>query len=277
MKKYLVWLCIASLSVVLAGCDWSAGGSSDGFNTSKGAGVNINVSGVYSGAINGRAVERTSGAGQILSLVVSQSGNTVEVTDNQGSRYQGTIGAPGAVATATGGIYPAGAELVQYQINFSGKDNVAAQDVEFVGTIHAVSVSDIRGTSSTSGSSTTDQNTRTTTETVVDVVKDTTTDTITTTIGAPGDPFYRVTTQVIVTDNSTADVISNTTTTTGTSSTTTTRTYSITEANTQMRLEGTWIEAGGLSARVDAISRGVGGTITETSTETVEAEPAEVE
>ncbi|HNR95178.1 MAG TPA: hypothetical protein PKK36_11290, partial [Kiritimatiellia bacterium] len=201
MKKYLVWLCIASLSVVLAGCDWSAGGSSDGFNTSKGAGVNINVSGVYSGAINGRAVERTSGAGQILSLVVSQSGNTVEVTDNQGSRYQGTIGAPGAVATATGGIYPAGAELVQYQINFSGKDNVAAQDVEFVGTIHAVSVSDIRGTSSTSGSSTTDQNTRTTTETVVDVVKDTTTDTITTTIGAPGDPFYRVTTQVIVTDN----------------------------------------------------------------------------
>jgi len=277
MKKYLVWLCIASLSVVLAGCDWSAGGSSDGFNTSKGAGVNINVSGVYSGAINGRAVERTSGAGQILSLVVSQSGNTVEVTDNQGSRYQGTIGAPGAVATATGGIYPAGAELVQYQINFSGKDNVAAQDVEFVGTIHAVSVSDIRGTSSTSGSSTTDQNTRTTTETVVDVVKDTTTDTITTTIGAPGDPFYRVTTQVIVTDNSTGDVISNTTTTTGTSSTTTTRTYSITEANTQMRLEGTWIEAGGLSARVDAISRGVGGTITETSTETVEAEPAEVE
>ncbi|HNS81837.1 MAG TPA: hypothetical protein PKM67_10310 [Kiritimatiellia bacterium] len=277
MKKYLVWLCIASLSVVLAGCDWSAGGSSDGFNTSKGAGVNINVSGVYSGAINGRAVERTSGAGQILSLVVSQSGNTVEVTDNQGSRYQGTIGAPGAVATATGGIYPAGAELVQYQINFSGKDNVAAQDVEFVGTIHAVSVTDIRGTSSTSGSSTTDQNTRTTTETVVDVVKDTTTDTITTTIGAPGDPFYRVTTQVIVTDNSTGDVISNTTTTTGTSSTTTTRTYSITEANTQMRLEGTWIEAGGLSARVDAISRGVGGTITETSTETVEAEPAEVE
>ena len=277
MKKYLVWLCIASLSVVLAGCDWSAGGSSDGFNTSRGAGVNINVSGVYSGAINGRAVERTSGAGQILSLVVSQSGNTVEVTDNQGSRYQGTIGAPGAVASATGGIYPAGAELVQYQINFSGKDNVAAQDVEFVGTIHAVSVSDIRGTSSTSGSSTTDQNTRTTTETVVDVVKDTTTDTITTTIGAPGDPFYRVTTQVIVTDNSTGDVISNTTTTTGTSSTTTTRTYAITEANTQMRLEGTWIEAGGLSARVDAISRGVGGTITETSTETVEAEPAEVE
>ncbi len=277
MKKYLVWLCIASLSVVLAGCDWSAGGSSDGFNTSRGAGVNINVSGVYSGAINGRAVERTSGAGQILSLVVSQSGNTVEVTDNQGSRYQGTIGAPGAVATATGGIYPAGAELVQYQINFSGKDNVAAQDVEFVGTIHAVSVTDIRGTSSTSGSSTTDQNTRTTTETVVDVVKDTTTDTITTTIGAPGDPFYRVTTQVIVTDNSTGDVISNTTTTTGTSSTTTTRTYSITEANTQMRLEGTWIEAGGLSARVDAISRGVGGTITETSTETVEAEPVEAE
>ena len=277
MKKYLVWLCIASLSVVLAGCDWSAGGSSDGFNTSRGAGVNINVSGVYSGAINGRAVERTSGAGQILSLVVSQSGNTVEVTDNQGSRYQGTIGAPGAVASATGGIYPAGAELVQYQINFSGKDNVAAQDVEFVGTIHAVSVTDIRGTSSTSGSSTTDQNTRTTTETVVDVVKDTTTDTITTTIGAPGDPFYRVTTQVIVTDNSTGDVISNTTTTTGTSSTTTTRTYSITEANTQMRLEGTWIEAGGLSARVDAISRGTGGTITETSTETVEAEPAEVE
>lgn len=278
MKKFLVWLCIASLSVVLAGCDWTGGGSSDGFNTSQGAGVNINISGVYAGAINGRAVERTSGAGQILSLVISQAGNTVEVRDNQGSHYRGTVGAPGAVAKATGGVYPAGAELVQYQINFAGKDEVAAQDVEFVGTLHAISVTDIRGTasSSTRGSTTTDQQTRTKTETVVDVENDTTTDTITTTIGKPGDPYYRVTTQVIVTQTSTGDVISNTTTTTGTSSqtTTTTREYSISEANTQMRLEGTWIEAGGLSARVDAIGRPAGGAITETSTETTTTDTA---
>ncbi|MGD9873063.1 MAG: hypothetical protein AB7T27_02220 [Kiritimatiellia bacterium] len=277
MKKYLVWLCIASLSVVLAGCDWSSGGSSDGFNTSQGAGVNINVSGVYAGAIGGRAVERTSGAGQILSLVISQSGNTVEVTDNQGSRYQGTVGSPGAVARASGGIFPAGAELVQYQINFSGKDEVAGQDIEFVGTLHAISVSDIRGTSSSSSSTRTDENVRTTTETVVNPVNDTTTQTIVNEYGAEGTAYYEVITQVIVTQTSTGDVISNTTTTTGTSSSTTTRSYSITEANTQMRLEGTWIEAGGLSARVDAIARPAGGSITETSTETTTTDAAATE
>ena len=274
MKKYLVWLCIASLSVVLAGCDWSSGGSSDGFNTSQGAGININISGVYAGAIGGRAVERTSGAGQILSLVVSQSGNTVEVSDNQGSRYQGTIGSPGAVAKATGGVFPAGAELVQYQINFSGKDEVAAQNIEFVGIIHVISVTDIRGTSSTSGSTTTDQSTRTTTETEVDPVNDTTTVTYHYT-DCSVDPNNCVTRdRVVVTQTSTGDVISDVTTTTGSTTTSSTRTYSITEVNSQLRLEGTWIEAGGLSARVDAISRGAGGTITESSSEVVAEEPA---
>ena len=277
MKKYLVWLCIASLSVVLAGCDWSSGGSSDGFNTSQGAGVNINVSGVYAGAIGGRAVERTSGAGQILSLVISQSGNTVEVTDNQGSRYQGTVGSPGAVARASGGIFPAGAELVQYQINFSGKDEVAGQDIEFVGTLHAISVSDIRGTASSSSSTRTDEDVHTTTETVVNPVNDTTTQTIVNEYGTPGTAYHEIITQVIVTQTSTGEVISNTTTTTGTSSSTTTRSYSITEANTQMRLEGTWIEAGGLSARVDAIARPAGGSITETSTETTTTDAAATE
>jgi hypothetical protein len=80
----------------LVGCDWSSNSTS--LNTSQGAGVNINFSGVYDGNLaGGKAVDKPT-KGNILRLVISQSGNRVEVVDNQGSRYEGTVGSPGVVS-----------------------------------------------------------------------------------------------------------------------------------------------------------------------------------
>ena len=117
MKKWTCCVSMAALVLGLAftvGCDWSAGGTDDGFNTSQGAGVNINFSGVYDGALGGgRAVSQTSGAGAIWRLVISQGGNRVDVTDNQGSTYSGTVGSPGAVSAGSSGVFPAGAQPLQ--------------------------------------------------------------------------------------------------------------------------------------------------------------------
>ncbi len=44
--------------------------------------------------------------------------------------------------------------------------------------------------------------------------------------------------------------------------------YYITEANTQYRLEGTWMEEDGVVSQVDAISKGSSATITSTETTT---------
>ncbi|MBN1267947.1 MAG: hypothetical protein JXB04_00010 [Kiritimatiellae bacterium] len=262
MKKWLAVILCVGLSVsmgLFVGCEWSSGGGDDSFNTSRGAGININFSGVYNGMLGGgRAVAQTSGAGAISRLVISQGGNTVEVTDNQGSTYRGSVGSPGAVSSATGGSYPAGAELVQAQITWSGKDEVAQRDVEFVGVIHVIAVTDIQGTTSADTSSDSDTDTETKTYKVVqggktNIVQETivvtpigSTKTTITIDGETGEELSRVSEEI----------------STDTSSTSATTTFSITEANSQYRLEGTWIEDGGVSAQVDARSAGTSGIIT---------------
>lgn len=85
----------------------------------------------------------------------------------------------------------------------------------------------------------------------------------TTTIGSSGDPFYSVTIVTTTIENSTGKEISRTTETT--------TTYNITEANSQYRLQGTWIEDGGVSTTVDALSPGTAGVITSTATTTTGA------
>lgn len=274
MKCMMLAASLVGVGLVLgAGCDWSSGG--DSLNTSQGAGVNINFSGVYNGNISGRAVDRTS-AGTISHLTIRQSGNRVEVTDSQGSRYSGSVGAPGVVSQPTGdGGYPPGAELVQSQISWAGKDGVAQREVEFVGIIHAVTVDDIKGSqevktstaNDSSSSSSSAGGTKTTTETTSD--GDTTTETTTTTINAP--PVQKVTVTVTVRNKQTGEVLEqNTTTRTEASQTQssevitqTVNTYVMTEANIQYRLEGTWIEKDSpIVSRVDAISRGTYGIIT---------------
>ena len=148
----------------LVGCDWSSNSTS--LNTSQGAGVNINFSGVYDGNLaGGKAVDKPT-KGNILRLVISQSGNRVEVVDNQGSRYEGTVGSPGVVSQPdSSGAYPIGAELVQAQISFSGKDEVSQRNIQFVGIIHAVAVEDVNGESKTSTSTDTDGTNNSKTET----------------------------------------------------------------------------------------------------------------
>lgn len=255
MKKWTVFAG-AALAVLVAvlwvGCEWTTGGTDEGLNTSRGAGLNINFSGVYRGMLSGgRAVARTS-AGNITHLVINQSGNALEVTDNQGSHYRGAVGSPGVVAEATSGVYPAGAELVQAQVSWSGKDEVAQRNVEFVGVIHVIAVTDIQGT--TSEDTRTQQSTRTYTQVIgihTNLVVEITTP-------VPGGTV--VTT--IVYDEHTGREISRTEERIRSRSSTTE--FSITEANSQYRLEGTWIEEGGVTAQVDARSPGTSGVIATT-------------
>lgn len=257
------------------GCDWSSSGTS--LNTSRGAGVNINISGVYHGNYDGgRAVSSTS-AGNITRLVISQSGNRVEVVDNQGSRYEGTVGAPGVVADpGTDGSYPAGAELVQSQISFSGKDGVSGRDIEFVGIIHVVSVTDVKGEITGGGETNATSRTDTENDTVTKTESrnDGTNTVVTTivTVGNPGDPFYQQNTTTVTYDNQTGRVVNRVDTSVGSdieadSSYSGSYTeYEITEANSQYRLEGTWVEQGGNVSGVDALSSGSAGLITTTTT-----------
>lgn len=263
-----------ALSVVLfqSGCEWSSSG--DSMNTSKGAGVNINFSGVYHGTgSGGKAVSSTSG-GSITRLVISQAGNAVEVVDNHGSRYKGTIGSPGAIRNPSGGVYNTGDELVQSQMSFSGTDNSSGKKVQFVGVVHAVTVTDIRGTVTGSGSTNSSSQTDSSDQQDVQTsrVNNGTNTVVTTivTVGSPGDPFYQQTTTTVTYDNASGREVSRTQSSVGSNSSSDSSSsgsyteYSITEANTQYRLEGTWIEEGGKSSGVDALSSGSSGLITTT-------------
>lgn len=270
MNKGMIWTAAAAIGAALAmsGCDWSSGGGATSFNTSRGAGVNINLSGVYRGEYGGGiAVENTT-AGNITTLTIRQTGNRVEVRDNQGSVYTGTVGSPGLVSEPDeNGVYPAGAELVQGQINFSGKDGVSARDIEFAGIIHVVAVTDIRGNSSSSTQSSGNASRDETTRTIQNGDGTTTTETILT-IGEEGSEFYQVETTVVVTEDSTGRVISSTRTSEGSTTRTESTEFSISEASSQYRLEGTWVEVGGRTSGVRARSPGTSGLITTTSTTT---------
>ena len=278
------------------GCDWSSGGGTNSFNTSQGAGVNINFSGVYRGELSGgKVVDKTSG-GNIQALTISQTGNRLTIVDNQGSTYTGTVGSPGLLALPDGTI-PAGADFVQSQVSFSGKDGVSARDIEFVGIIHAVSVRDIQGKTtekvdvSSSGSGSTNFNNSGSSTTggsqSTRVFNDgTNTTTITITIVPLPNGGSSTTTTEVTTENQTGREVSRNVTTSnssgsgsgsssGSGSTATTTTFTdfqISEANTQYRLEGTWIEQGGFTSGVKARSPGSAGSIQTTDTETAPVE-----
>lgn len=276
---------VATALYLGTGCDWSSQGTS--LNTSQGAGININYSGVYNGTFGGGLAVRRTSKGNIVRLVINQAGNRIQVVDNQGSRYEGTVGAPGSISSAgADGTYSAGAQLVESQISFSGRDGVAQKDIEFVGIFHAVAVQDVRGTttSESSGSGTT--NATSTTDTDIEEGETTTTinDGVNTTrideliVGVQGSPgVFIKETITTVTKNETGEVVtrtaeSETVTVNGESnvegsSVVRTTTYTITEANTQYRLEGTWIEKDStIVSDVDALSPGASGSITTTTT-----------
>lgn len=215
---------LATSMGIITGCEWEDSGT---FNTSQGAGSSVNFSGFYrpkSGAV--------LVGSNITHLVLSQVGNSIEVRDSNNSYYSGSVGSPGTVVNrdpATGS-YPAGAIMVESQINFSGYNEVTSQDVNFYGIIHAVAVNDVRGVDTTAGTSF--DNTST-----LDVLV----------TPAPGTTF------------------SLTSTTNQNASTTITTTYEITEANSQYVLQGNWVE-GGASYTVDAIAPAVSGTFSSGTT-----------
>jgi hypothetical protein len=249
------WGVLSGLLVALVaviGCDWTTGGS--GYGSGQ---ANVNFSGTYRGNMSGgRAVERTTG-GNIVRLVVSQQGSALEVLDNNGSVYRGRIGSVAVVSVpdrtadsfsdsnVEANTFGAGTQLAQAQVSWSGQDNVAAKEVQFVGTIHAVAVTDIRGNLS--------QQVNESVETSESIEGDTIVRTTTIT-SAQG-------TTVIteVRDRETGQVISRNETSSGTSNAESQ--FVLTAANTQYRLEGTWVEQGGAVAGVDALSSGAAGAI----------------
>lgn len=273
VKKVVAIGGIAALAGALmfnGGCEWSGGGGADSFNTSQGAGINVNFSGVYHGHYpGGKAVENSSGAA-ITRLTLTQSGDSIQVLDNNGNQYSGHVGSPGAVFTPTEAnpVIPAGAQLMQAQVNFSGTDGSSGREINFVGIVHVVSVTDIKSTTQTSGSGSTNASSTSSSQpiTTTQTHNDGTNTTVTTTIVTPVSTIVTVETH----NNQTGQTISKTTTETAnkgqsqTQGTSQTQTYTITEANSQYRLEGQWVEKGGNSSGVDALSSGASGVVSQT-------------
>lgn len=222
---------VSCMVAMFLGCEWESS-SDDGFNTSKGAGATVNFSGVYRAKSGGVIV------GNITQLVVAQAGNTVEVWDNNNSYYKGSVGSPGVVANidSSTGAYPAGALLVQAQMNFSGKDEATHDMASFVGVVHAVAVNDVSGNTVTISSG---NSGATNASTVV-------------TINAPP----------ILINNNSGNATSNSV------ATTVTTTYTITEANAQYVLDGNWVEDGNAIGSVSAISPASSGVITTSASTT---------
>ncbi len=240
-------------TVAMVGCDWSSNGTST--NTSRGAGAQVNWTGVYFGQLSGgRAVADTSG-GPITRLVITQAGNRLEVLDNNGSRYEGTVGSPGVVAsprldTETGQVtYPAGAQIVQSQINWKGRDEVAAKDIEFVGVLYIITVTDVQGQTSTR----TQGNNNTTT---TDVENGEGVESEKVSVTGPTNSVTTTTTTKVNSTNTTSR-----STQTDNNNTTTTSTFNISDANSQYKLQGTWIETEGKVSNFHARSAGSSGVV----------------
>lgn len=222
MKKFsliVVFGLLAGMTAVFVGCDWES--TEDGFNTSKGAGALINFSGVYRARSGGYLV-----ASNITQLVLNQSGNTVEVWDNNNSYYRGSVGSPGVLSSqdSVTGVYPAGATMVQSQLNFNGLNEVTGNNVSFIGIIHAVAITDVQGT---------------TTQTLVSN-------------GQTNSQTFNLSAPPITTGSSTVSNNQN--------QVTTSVQYQITENNTQYLLDGNWVEEHGIQASVTGIAPAVAGT-----------------
>lgn len=275
-------VCLLSVLAGLSSCDWSGGSGSD-FNTSRG-GLNINLSGFYRGVgSGGRAVSATTG-GNKTNFTIQQSGNVLEVTDNNGQKYRGNVGSPLAVATpSTLGVIPTGAQLANFQVNWSGKDGTAGKNIQFTGVVNVVAVTDIRASTSRqlNVNDTTATNTATDNQTGGSVNNNQTTTTVTNNEGVNGSQTVSTgpgggtatetftdstgTTQTITTGTNNSNTSTVNATTTNTSqdrtSSATESTFALGDANTQYRMRGTWIENGGVVGNVDAISPGAGGVL----------------
>jgi len=248
ISRNIYWR-IAALGLMLSsfgaliGCDWTTGGES--INSSSEA--NVNFSGFYRGNLSGgRAVSPATG-GIISSLVIQQIGETIEVRDSNGSVYMGRIFGVTSAAGA-GDVAAAGSTLVHAQVVWEGQDNIAAKNIQFAGTIRVVTVEDIVSSSSSNDSESTTETT--------DESEDSSE--FTSEIGVD----LGIGTNTTSTSSTTLNSESTTSTQTSTSSSG--KEFSLTDANSQYRLQGTWVEVGGKNAQVDALAAGNAGTVTST-------------
>ncbi|MCC5845431.1 MAG: hypothetical protein JJU05_14370 [Verrucomicrobia bacterium] len=211
----LMSLTALSATVFLVACDWESGSQAN-FNSRAN---NVNISGVYEGQLSGgRAVSNTSN-GTIRSLNIQQSGNTIRVLDNQGSRYDGRVSAPAVTSETQSSSIGTNAVVASFQLGFSGRDGVAARDIEFSGSLTLATITSVQASSSE-------------TERLSQSGR--------TVSGAP-----------IVDGNNTI--------TSGSSSTTfnesiVSNEFELNDSNAAMRLRGTWVERGGVVASVNAVA-----------------------
>lgn len=236
-KVSLIGLCGAF--AIFQGCDWDDTGSGS-YNTSQGGGINVNFSGYYRPKSGSFLV-----TSNVTHFVMTQIGNSLEVYDNNNSYYTGSIGSPGMMSEPNVSTmdYPAGAEMLQAQVSFSGKNAATGQDVSFVGVIHVVAVDDVQGTTSTETTTAVDStSTNTLGVTSIDIVAPPVTISDTTTTESEDSNGVELTVE-------------------------TTTTYQITEQNTQYVLDGNWIEGGAVTG-ISAIAPGTASTFSSSSSET---------
>ena len=244
------------LVVGMTGCEWEYAGS--GFDTSSGAGIDFNFTGLYRQK-TARSVVRGL---PIAHLILTQTGNVIEVLDSRNIYLKGMVGAPGVVtdADAAGG-YPPGADVAQASMTFSGNG------IQFVGVVRVISITDIAGVTVTDTHTETEEDSETKTDTKDKTEPDT--DVTTTEIPVidlvTGEEIGTVTQETgHENENTSTKEETETDEKTDTVTTTETTTYTINESSAMYVLEGNWVEGGNVYA-VSAMARANAGGFTLTS------------
>jgi hypothetical protein len=193
--------------------------------------ANINFSGSYKGTHHNNEIapdleestnQNVHGTAELTTLYISQSGDSLSVTDNRGSQYSGSMDTT-EVASVEGDIQP-GEEMAHASIDFSGYDNAAKYFIHFSGTLKVVATAVIEP----------------------EVVH-------------TGD-IFSVTAQLNEDPASSTNAPDNGSTNQF-SSIDAQLVYTLTSGNTRYILEGTWSQEGGRSDQADAAAPGAGGTI----------------
>lgn len=256
--------------VMTTGC----GDTSDsGYRTSGGA--EINYTGFFQG-IDGRPMVSASSGAPIRTMTLFQTGSTLEAVDNNGSTYKGGVGRPTGLSTPGQEFY-ANQSVLQSQMTMEGWDNSSGKKAKIVGVFTIVTVDDIQGT--TIDRTSENENTRETENTSESTSEsessteiepaddgDTNTPPPNSGTGAPsGGTTTTTTSGSSSTNRSTTGSVTQSGSQTTTDSTTVTREFTLTRANNQVALRGNWLEEGGVSSTINAISEGAIGTVTEVS------------
>jgi hypothetical protein len=154
MKALVGVMTCGALMAVLAGCDngWSAGSSADSYNSGPNGAVSF--AGLYSpsagntyivSAFSTTNATNSPGGTAVTELTfnVEQAGNTLRITDNNGSVYTGSIGADVFLGSPTplawtNNEQTAGGQTDQAQFQASGT-SAAGKVVEMTGNFLAQS------------------------------------------------------------------------------------------------------------------------------------------